>query len=188
VALQAGLVDEARAGCEELAALAERFGAEALVAFAAQARGNLCLEEGDPAAALGALRHAAHLFQQLQAPYFEACVRVGLARACAELGDDEGAAMLRAAARQAFERLGAAPDLVALAGTCAEPKQRAFGITARELEVLRLVAKGMTNKAIAKQLVVSEKTVDRHVTNLFQKLDVNSRAAATALAYERGLV
>jgi DNA-binding NarL/FixJ family response regulator len=96
--------------------------------------------------------------------------------------------MLRAAARQAFERLGAAPDLVALAGMCAEPKQRAFGITARELEVLRLVAKGMTNKAIAKQLVVSEKTVDRHVTNLFQKLDVNSRTAAAALAYERGLV
>ena len=92
-------------------------------------------------------------------------------------------------AREVFERLGAAPDLAALGA----PDARAAGahagnLSPRELEVLRLVASGKTNKVIAKQLFLSEKTVDRHVSNIFAKVNVASRAAATAFAYQHGLV
>jgi len=114
-------------------------------------------------------------------------MRVLLARACRLLGDEDTARLELGLAREVFERLGAAPALAALEER--PPRSRLdTPLTIRELEVLRLVASGKTNKAIAKQLFLSEKTVDRHVSNIFHKANVGSRAAATAYAYERGLV
>ena len=113
-------------------------------------------------------------------------VRLLLGTACRELGDHDAAALDLEAARQAFEALGAAPDLArveALAGG-----EMRHGLTPRELEVLRLIAEGRTNRAIAEELVLSERTVERHVTNTFAKLRVSTRSAATAYAYEHRLL
>jgi DNA-binding NarL/FixJ family response regulator len=115
-------------------------------------------------------------------------VRVVLARAFQALGDEDGARLERDAARKIFVDLGAAPDLAALEAPAPTRARGALGLSARELEVLLLVASGKTNKAIARELFVSEKTIDRHVSNIFAKLDVPSRAAATAWAYEHGLI
>ena len=95
------------------------------------------------------------------------------------------------AAREVFERLGAAPDLARLdaaAGSTSAGTGPPAGLSTREVEVLRLVAAGLTNRAIADALTISERTVDRHVSNIFTKLDVSTRAAATAFAYEHDLV
>jgi DNA-binding NarL/FixJ family response regulator len=121
-------------------------------------------------------------------PYDEARVRVLIAHACDSLGDDETASFEREAARRAFERLGAGPDVARLR-TDITPAAgpTTHGLTRRELEVLRLVATGMTNQAIAQQLCLAVKTVDRHVSNILTKLGVRSRAAATAFAYQSGL-
>jgi DNA-binding NarL/FixJ family response regulator len=117
---------------------------------------------------------------------------VSLARACRSVGDLEGAELELEAAREVFERLGAAPDLASLSGEVPaagdRPRAAAGGLTPRELEVLRLVARGLTNKLIASELFLSEKTVDRHVSNIFGKIGVTTRAAATAFAYEKKLV
>ena len=116
-------------------------------------------------------------------------MRVLMAMACRAFGDDEGAALELDAARAVFDRLGAAPDLVRLDSLKKDaPPDRPHGLTPRELQVLRLVAAGKTNKAIAAELVLSERTVDRHVSNIFNKLDVPSRAAATAYAYRHKLI
>jgi DNA-binding NarL/FixJ family response regulator len=111
---------------------------------------------------------------------------VGLA--CRALGDEDAAAMELEAAREAFAALGAAPDVARLERLGGRPPRDRHGLTPRELEVLRLVAGGATNRAIAAELVLSEKTVDRHVSNILAKLRVPSRAAATAFAYERDLL
>ena len=145
------------------------------------------LAEGDVEGALAVLRRAWEAWRELDAPYEAARVRVLAAHACRALGDLDGADVEIAAARDVFERLGAAPDLAGLEiGTngAALPG----GLSAREAEVLRLVAVGLTNRAIAESLTISERTVDRHVSNIFTKLDVSTRAAATAFAYEHGLV
>jgi DNA-binding NarL/FixJ family response regulator len=123
-------------------------------------------------------------------PYEAARVRVLSGLACRQLGDEETAKMELDAARWVFEQLGAAPDLArtqALFRGRAAAKP-AGGLTARELEVLRLVATGKTNRSIAADLFLSEKTVARHVSNIFSKLGLSSRAAATAYAYEHDLV
>jgi DNA-binding NarL/FixJ family response regulator len=145
----------------------------------------LLLARDDPIAALPRLRRAWALWQELDSPYEAARTRVLVARACAALGDDDASRMELAAARAVFEELGAFPDLNA---TTADSDTTAGLLTAREREVLRLLATGATNRAIADRLVLSEKTVARHVSNLFGKLEVASRAAATAYAYEHGLV
>jgi DNA-binding NarL/FixJ family response regulator len=112
-----------------------------------------------------------------------------MGRACGLLGDDEGAQMEWKAARMVFTQLGAAPDLATLETVSgSERVERSHGLTNRELEVLRLLATGITNAAIARQLFLAEKTVDRHVSNIFIKLGVSSRAAATAFAYRHELV
>ncbi|HET9948451.1 MAG TPA: LuxR C-terminal-related transcriptional regulator [Longimicrobiales bacterium] len=188
VFLEAGDAAAARAAAEELAALAGRFRAPLLRAAAAGARGAVLLAEGAPGEALGALGEALGLWEELGAPYEGARTRVRVARARHALGDEDGATLEIAAARSAFERLGARTELER---AVLEPGPRPAapgGLTARELEVLRLVATGRTNRAIAAELHISEKTVARHVSNIFVKLGVTSRAAATAYAYEHGLV
>ncbi len=116
-------------------------------------------------------------------------VRVLVGLGCRALGDEEAAAMELEAARTVFARLGAVPDLARLEALAhREAAWKAHGLTERELQVLRLVATGITNHAIASQLFVAEKTVDRHVSNIFTKLGVSSRAAATAYAYQHRLL
>jgi len=123
------------------------------------------------------------MWRALDAPYEIARTRVLVGDACRLLGDDDSAALEHDAARAIFERLGAKPDLSRLARPGA-----AHGLSRRELEVLRLVAAGMTNREIAAALVISEHTVARHVQNIFAKLGLSSRAAATAFAFEHDLV
>jgi DNA-binding NarL/FixJ family response regulator len=132
------------------------------------------------------LRDAARAWQALDAPYETARTRALVGEACRALGDEDAAALEFDAARAAFRRLGAALELVELDRPTRVVDDH--GLTARELEVLRRVAAGATTKAIAAELVLSERTVDRHVSNIFAKLRVTSRAAATAYAYEHRLV
>jgi DNA-binding CsgD family transcriptional regulator len=145
--------------------------------------------EGDAQEALVALRRAWQVWQELEAPYEAARARVLVGLACRALGDDVTAEMELDAARWIFQQLGAAPDLARVDAltTRAAPRDT-HGLTAREVEVLRLVAAGKTNREVASELVVSEHTVARHVQNIFAKLGVSSRTAATAFAFERDLV
>jgi DNA-binding CsgD family transcriptional regulator len=151
--------------------------------------GAVLLEEGDARSALVRLRSSWTLWQELEAPYEAARCRVLVARACRALGDEDSAAMELDAARAVFADLGAAPDLARLDTLARSAANAAFGpLTAREVEVVRLVAAGMTNRAIARELYLSEKTVAHHLSNVFGKLGLASRAAATAYAYEHALV
>jgi DNA-binding CsgD family transcriptional regulator len=185
IMLAAGEPDEARRASGELEELAAGTGRPMLQATAAHVRGAVELGAGDSQAALPALRDAARLWQELDAPYEVARVRMLVGLACRELGDGDTATLELDAARGAFEQLGAAPDLARLRSlTGAAP----HGLSARELEVLRLVASGKTNRQIAEELVVSEHTVARHVQNIFAKLGVSSRTAAAAFAFEHRLV
>ncbi|MGH8985749.1 MAG: response regulator transcription factor, partial [Acidimicrobiia bacterium] len=162
-------------------------------ALAAQATGSVLLAEGDPSGALVALRRAGQGWRELGMPY--ECARsqelVGLA--CRALGDRDAGDLELDAARTVFERLGAVTDVARVAGrrtaaTAPAPTAAPILLTARECEVLRLVVAGKTNREIGAELVISEHTVARHVQNTFTKLGVSSRAAATAYAYEHGIV
>jgi DNA-binding NarL/FixJ family response regulator len=129
------------------------------------------------------------VWRELEVPYEAARARVLLGLACRALGDYDTAALELEAARGVFAQLGAAPELAHVDSLIRRATSiDAHGLTPRELQVLRLVAAGETNKAIASNLVLSERTVDRHVSNIFAKLGVSSRAAATAYAYEHQLV
>jgi DNA-binding CsgD family transcriptional regulator len=188
IMLAVGDVPAARAAGEELIAVAADLEAPLLRAAAAQATGAVLLAEGDARAAVEALRRAWTVWQELEAPFDAARVRVLIGLAYRALGDPDTAAMELDAARWAFRQLGATPDVIrveALLRGAAPPV--AGGLTAREVEVLRLVAAGKTNRAIAADLFLSERTVDRHVSNIFTKLGVSSRAAATAYAVEHDL-
>ncbi len=180
---------EARSACEELAEIAARFGSAMLRAIVEHVRGAVELAEGDAAAALLSLRRAWRAWQELGAPYESARTRVLLGRACRALGDEETAASELEEARAVFARVGALPDLASLAAPARrdEPAD-SHGLTQRELEVLRLVAAGQSNRQIAAALVVSEHTVARHLQNMFRKLAVSSRTAAAAYAFEHELV
>ena len=188
ISLAAGDVGGARAAVHELVDIAERFDAPLLRAMATRSDGWVRLAEGDTEGALAVLRRAWVLWRELEAPYEAARVRVAIGRACRLVGDLDGARLEFDAARETFVGLGAGPDLLAL--------DRASGqddavtparLSPRELEILRLVAAGDTNRAIADALTISERTVDRHVSNIFAKLGVSTRSAATAYAYEHGL-
>jgi DNA-binding CsgD family transcriptional regulator/tetratricopeptide (TPR) repeat protein len=189
IMLATGDVREARSACAELKEIAANFDTRVPGAIAAQACGAVDLAEGDARAALASLRPAFEVWQSIEAPYAGARVRVLIGLACRALGDEDGAGLELAAARSAFQRLGATPDLERIDQliTHGAPKNRQRP-TPRELQVLRLVAGGETNRAIAAQLCISEKTVDRHVSNIFTKLDVSSRAAATAFAIRHNLI
>ncbi len=189
IMIAAGDIPGARASVDGLAELAESFGAPLLQATAAQCSGALLLSEGDARAALAQLRRAWTGWQQVEVPYEAARTRALIGQACRALGDEDAAQMEFDAARWAFMQLGATPDLVrveALIRPAQGPDNH--GLTAREIEVLRLVASGKTNAAVAADLFLSEKTVARHMSNIFAKLDISSRAAATAFAYEHDLV
>jgi DNA-binding CsgD family transcriptional regulator len=189
IMLAAGDAVEARKAGGELQALARTIASSLLDAMAAQAMGAVELAEGNAAAAAGLLRRAWQGWEELEVPYAAARVRVLLGSCCRALGDQEGAELELRAARNGFEKLGARPDLAALEPAVRrQPAARPFGLTPRELEVLRLVATGKSNKAIASSLFLSERTVERHVANIFRKLDVPSRAAATAEAYRHALI
>jgi ATP/maltotriose-dependent transcriptional regulator MalT len=187
VAIGRGDLDTARDADRELAALAARLDAATVAATADTGRGALLLAEDDPAGALDRLRKACATWQDLRSPYEAARARALCGRALIATGDrDAGREELRAA-RAAFERLGAATDAAAVAGRLGEPTDKAGGLTEREAEVLRLVAAGRSNRQIAAELVISEHTVARHVQNIFAKLAVSSRSAATAFAFQHGL-
>ncbi len=183
VLLAEGDVAAAREAATELAAIP--VDAPYLRAVSAHATGAVLLAEGDPRAAHAALRDAGTAYREIDVPYDAARARALAGLACRALGDDDSYAMEVDAARTALTQLGAAPALAwldALTGRSATG-----GLTAREVEVLRLVATGRTNRAIATDLVLSEKTVARHVSNIFTKLGVSSRAAATAYAHQHDL-
>jgi len=190
IMLAAGDTAAAREAASELSNIAGEYETPALRAVAAHARGAVDLADGDASAALAALPEAWQLWRDLDAPYEAARVRllVGLARRA--MGDEDTAAMELDAARSVFEQLEARPDLArAEALTCRQTPPRGLsGLSPREVEVLRLVAVGKTNQAIAADLFLSEKTVARHMHNILTKLGVPSRAAATAYAYEHGLI
>ena len=189
IMLAAHDTEDARSACRELEETAQHFDTDVLRAMATQARGAIELAEGDTQAALEPLRHAWQVWQQIDAPYMAARVRVLMGLACRSLGDDEAAALEFGAARAMFTRLGAAPELARLDWLDKHAtSMHSHPLTARELQVLRLIVTGKTNKAIAAALVLSERTIDRHVSNIFSKLDVPSRAAATAYAYSHKLV
>ena len=182
-------LDAARAGCAELREIAREVDAPFLHATSAQWTGALRLAANDAEGAIEALREACVIWRELDAPYESARVRVLLARAQRALGDADGAEMDLDVARRIFEELGATPDVArvdALRESSTAPDDGR--LTDREIEVLRLVATGKTNRAIAHALRISEKTVARHVSNIFTKLGISSRAAATAYAYQHDLV
>jgi DNA-binding CsgD family transcriptional regulator len=184
VFLACGEIDRARTVAEELSSLAC---SEPLTALAAERSGAVELAAGDPAGALPYLRRARQLWARASAPYDAARVGVLVGRALGRLGDAAASRRELEAARDCFRRLGARPAAEEVSALLA-PSALPAGLTAREVEVLRLVASGRTNPQIAAELVLSEKTVARHLSNIFTKLDVGSRTAATAFAYEHGLV
>jgi ATP/maltotriose-dependent transcriptional regulator MalT len=188
IALAAGDVEAGRTAAAELARIAERFGTPYLRAMAGYAHGSVQLAAGDATAACAALGPALSAWRELDAPYEAAWVRLRIAEACRRLDDHDTAEMELDAARRAFERLGAAPALARVRELTGAAAQAADGLTPREMEVLRLLATGATNREIADTLVISDKTVARHVANMFTKLGLSSRSAATAYAYQHNLV
>jgi DNA-binding CsgD family transcriptional regulator len=188
VMLASGDLVEARRARDELQELADAFATDVLRAMAMYADGAIAIAEGHPHAALEPLRCAFRIWEQINAPYEAARARVLIGHACRELGDEEAAGLEIEAARSVFERLLARPDLARL-DLPHSPAPPAAGarLTRRELHVLRLISTGRTNKEIARALSLSERTIDRHVTNILSKLDVRSRTAATTYAFDHKL-
>jgi DNA-binding CsgD family transcriptional regulator len=182
-------VVSARAAADELGQIAEFLDAAYLRAVAASAVGAVLFAEGDARSALPRLRAAGSAWRRLEAPYEVARVQVLIGLACRALGDPETSTMELDGARNVFEQLGARPDIERLNVLLKRRYgQTPAGLTVREVEVLRLVASGKTNRAIARELGLSEKTVARHVHNSLTKIGAPSRAAATAYAYQNGLI
>jgi DNA-binding CsgD family transcriptional regulator len=189
ILLAIGDIQNARIASRELEQIAEVFDTDVLRARAQQAQGAAALAGGGAPTALGPLRRAFDLWRQVEAPYEAARVRVLIGLACRAVGDQEAGDLEFSAAREVFERLGAAPQMAHLdsLSKCAKSASP-HSLTARELQVLRLVAAGKTNKIIAAELCLSERTIDRHISNILNKLNVPSRAAATARAYDTKLL
>lgn len=188
IEIAAGEVAAARRSSDELGALSNTGDMPMVQAIANQCEGAVLLEEGDARGALNRLRRAWALWQELDAPYEAARCRVLAARAHHELGDADSAVMEVEAARAVFAELGAGPALIDIdAWSRSKSDNAASPLTRRELEVLRLISRGKTNRAVAAELYLSEKTVARHLSNMYTKLGLPSRSAATAYAYEHGL-
>jgi DNA-binding CsgD family transcriptional regulator len=189
ILLAAGDVDAARAVADELTAITTAVGTRLAGAVSGYARGAVLVAAGDPAAALVELRRAYAAWRELDVAYEAARTRVQIGLACRALGDEDAAELELGAARATFERLAAATDLADVAHLLDVPGPRdPAELTERECEVLRLVASGMTNREIAATLHLSPHTVGRHLQNVFAKLGVTTRAAATAHAYEHGIL
>jgi DNA-binding CsgD family transcriptional regulator len=188
ISLAVGDAPSARAAAEELSELAMEWNAPYLRAVSAHAIGAVRLAEGDAAGALAELRQACSEWQRLDAPYEGARTRVLIGIAYRTLGDQDGAALELDAARAVFEGLGATGDVARVdeltSGDAPEPKD---GLTPRERQVLSRVAAGETNRRIATGLGISERTVERHVSNILAKLQVASRTAAAAYAHRHHL-
>jgi DNA-binding NarL/FixJ family response regulator len=182
-------VQGARAAANELSQLAADQGIPLLSALAAQSEGAVLLAEGHAQAALGVLRRALAAWQESAMPYEAARTRVLVGLASRGLGDADTAQLEFDAARHTFADLGATAELTRLqARLSGAAAPHAGGLSGREMEVLRLVAQGMTNRAIAADLGISERTVARHVSNILTKLGLPSRSAATAWAYEQAVL
>ncbi len=179
----------ARAGADELSAIAQRYDAQLLHAMSARANGMALLAEQDAKQSLSELRRSWEIWCELDAPYEAARTRVFMAQACGAIDDCDAASLELELACEVFKKLGATPDLsrtraISIKKTLKDESP----LTIREIEVLKLIASGKTNRAIATALNISEKTVARHVSNIFNKLNISSRAAATAFAYENQFV
>ena len=185
ILLSTGDLGEARRCAEELTGIASAFGFAGLQAAGAYAIATVAIAADEPGQALAAAREACTLWGGIEAPYEAARARVVIGQALRGLGDEATAAGELAAARTAFLELGAAPALSEVDQLLG--RRLPGGLTERELEVLRLVAEGRSNPDIARVLVLSRKTVARHLSNIFTKLDVSSRTAAAAYAHEHGL-
>ena len=187
IALAENNLAAARAGAEELSQIATRQGIPFLHALSGRALGAVLLAENNARAAVGELRQSWTIWLQLEAPYEAARTQVLIALACRRLGEEENARHELTAARQQFQTLGAEAD-VSRVDLLLDRGNSAGPLTTRELEVLKLVASGITNRAIAGKLHISEKTVARHLSNIFTKLDLTTRTAATAYAYAHNLI
>lgn len=189
IMLAARDLEAADAAGVELAQISDLTGVDLHRATAAFGQGACDLARGDSAAALRTLRAALRLWLDLEVPYEAALTRTLIGQCLTALGDDEAATVEYHAARVVFDELGAAPDRTRLKNITMEVARASdHGLTGRELEVLRLLTTGATNRAIATELVLSERTVDRHASNIYAKLGVSSRAAATAYAYQHELM
>jgi ATP/maltotriose-dependent transcriptional regulator MalT len=190
IMIAVGDVEAARTACRELDEIAERHDGDALQAMSAHTRGATALAGGDAPAALADLRRACRAWQELGAPLEAARARALIGVTCRGLDDTETAELELEAARGVLTELGASPALAWAESLASErrPAEQAHGLTGRELEVLRLLATGKSNREIASVLVISEHTVARHVQNIFAKLRISSRTAASAFAFEHDLV
>jgi len=187
IGLAAGQIDEAHEAADELREIAARSSSPALLAMAEHALGSVALVSGAPSDALRHLRSASDGWRRLRMPYEAARASVQLGRACLAYDDRTAADLELAAARETFSALGARADLAEVDALSARP-HGASALSARELEVLAHVAEGRTNPEIAEELSISTHTVARHLENIFAKAGVSGRAAATAWAYEQGLL
>jgi DNA-binding NarL/FixJ family response regulator len=188
IMLVVGDEGDARTASAELGRIADGFDSAMLDALDAHARGAVELAAGDARAALTSLRAAADTWAELEAPYDAARARVLVAHSYRVLGDEDAAELELESARRVLAELGAAPDLARLDSRAARSGVKEYGLTPRQLEVLRLVSAGRSNREIAATLVISEHTVARHIQNIFAALGVSSRTAAGAFAFEHGLV
>lgn len=193
IRIRLGELDGAREAHARLVAIADAVGTDQLRAAERSTGGAIALAERDPDRACRDLEDAIELYDRSTAPFDVARTRLALASVHAS-GDRPEAALEHAVAAAAvFEELGAAgaaKDAARLVGRLggSTAAARRAGLTGRELEVLILVAEGLSNPRIAERLVISEHTVHRHLANVYAKLGVSSRAAAVALAAERELL
>jgi ATP/maltotriose-dependent transcriptional regulator MalT len=190
ILLAAGDLENARAAAAELAEIARTIGAPLLHAVSAHATGAIHHAEGEMTGASTSLREAWEIWRDLETPYEEAQTRLLMAAVCERRGDQDGRRLELDAARKLFAQLGAEPCLVRVAdhverATISGP---AGSLSEREAQVLRLLAAGKTNRDIAGALFISDKTVARHVSNIFDKLGVSNRSGATAWAYQHDLI
>jgi ATP/maltotriose-dependent transcriptional regulator MalT len=188
ILLAAGDLEGARAAATELSTIASAIGASLLNAASAQATGAVLLAEGDVAGAATSLCQAVEIWRDLGMPYEEAHTCLLMAAVCERRGDHEGRRLEVEAARRLFKQLNAECCLAHIGEQPKRPTSAVGSLSEREAQVLRLLASGKTNRAIAEELFISDKTVARHVSNIFDKLGVSSRSAATAWAYQRNLI
>jgi RNA polymerase sigma factor (sigma-70 family) len=189
IMLAVGDIATARDLCEELSGFAARHVSDAVEAASAEAIGDLSFAEGNLEGALPSYGRAAEFWRDLHAPYRLSRLRLKIGQTCVALGDSEGARREIEAARDVFEILGAVPDrkmAEAMLRSLSRAPERL--LTPRQTEVLQMVAEGLTNREIAQRLGLSERTVDRHVSDTLTRIDAPTRAAATAFAISRGLI